>query len=210
MPLFLIKMFYGQHGEDQYIKTLFPEGYIGTCVDVGAYDGISMSNTLHFEQRGWRCLCIEPIDEAYEKCEAIRKQTVKCCASDRDKEDQDFTVFYLGKENSSAISSLEPDQRLIQSHHHLITDKKTYKVPVRSLTSLLDEFHYPINIDFISIDTENTELDVLKGLDLIRYNVRLFVIEDNFNEPFCEEYLRQYNYQKINRIGVNNLFLKIT
>ena len=201
-------MFYGQHLEDQFIKTFFPEDYRGTCVDVGAYDGISMSNTLYFEKKGWRCLCIEPNEEACQKCASIRKETVRCCASDRDKDSEEFTVFYLGKENSSAISSLKPDERLIQSHQHLITETKTYRVPVRSLTSLLDEFKYPKDIDFISIDTENTELDVLKGLDLIRYNVRLLVIEDNFNEPFCEEYLRQYHYQKIHRIGVNNIFIK--
>lgn len=201
-------MFYGQHGEDQFLKTFFPEDHQGVCVDVGAYDGISMSNTLYFEQRGWRCLCIEPINEAYAKCAILRKETAQCCASDHDQGDQEFTVFYLGENNTSAISSLRPDQRLIQSHQNLITNKKTYKVPVRSLTSLLDEFQYPREIDFISIDTENTELDVLKGLDLLRYHVRLFVIEDNFNEPYCEQYLKSFGYQKIHRMGVNDFFMK--
>ena len=201
-------MFFGQHGEDEYIKTLFPEDYVGNCVDVGAYDGISMSNTLYFEQRGWRCLCIEPIDEAYKKCASIRKETVKCCASDQNKETHEFTVFYLEGWNTSAISSLKPDHRLIQSHRHMITNIETFQVPVRTLTSLLDEFHYPINIDFISIDTENTELDVIKGLDLSRYNVRLLIIEDNFNEPHCENYLKLYGYKKIHRMGVNDFFLK--
>lgn len=53
--------FYGQHGEDAYIKTLFPDNYIGTCIEVGAYDGISLSNTYFFEQKGWKSLCIEPL-----------------------------------------------------------------------------------------------------------------------------------------------------
>lgn len=203
-------MFYGQHGEDQYIQSFFPDGYIGTCVDVGAYDGVAMCNTLYFERKGWRCLCIEPNKEVYKKCAAVRKETVQCAVSDQDKEDQEFTVFYLGEENTSAISSLCPDDRLIQSHNHLITEKRTYRVPVRSLTSLLRDHHYPTEIDFISIDTENTELDVLKGLDLDQFYVRLLVIENNFQEPGCEDYLRPYGYKKVHRIGVNDFFLKTT
>jgi hypothetical protein len=67
---------------------------------------------------------------------------------------------------------------------------------------------FPKDIDFISIDTENTELDVLKGIDLTKYNVKLLVIENNFNEPFCEDYLVQYGYTKVNRIAVNDFYLK--
>ena len=203
-------MFYGQSGEDEYIRSFFPEGYIGTCVDVGAYDGISMSNTLYFEKRGWRCLCIEPNKEAYAKCAAFRKETVRCAVSVQDGEDREFTVFYLKDDNSSAISSLLPDDRLIQSHNHLITEKRIYRVPVRSLTSLLVEYLYPTEIDFISIDTENTELDVLKGLDLNRFHVRLLVVENNFQESGCEDYLKSYGYKKVNRISVNDFFLKTT
>lgn len=200
-------MFYGQHGEDIYIQTLFPDNYIGNCIEVGAYDGISMSNTYHFQQKGWRTLCIEPIKDMFDRCKMIRQECVNCCISDDDYPEKKFTIFHLGN-NTSAISSLEPDVRLIQSHAHMITNTSQCQVPVRSLTSLLNELNYPQNIDFVSIDTENTELDVLKGFDLNKYNVKLFVIENNFNEPFCEDYLKQFGYKKINRIAVNDFYIK--
>ena len=128
--------------------------------------------------------------------------------SDADKEDKEFTIFHLVNDNTSAISSLQPDERLIESHKHLIENVSKCNVKVRSLTSLLDEINFPKNIDFISIDTENTELDVLKGLNLNKYNVKLLVIENNFNEPFLEDYLKSFNYRKINRIAVNDFYLK--
>jgi hypothetical protein len=81
-------------------------------------------------------------------------------------------------------------------------------VKVRSLNSLLEELNYPTKIDFISIDTENTELDVLKGLDLNKYEVRLLVIENNFNESHCEDYLKQFGYKRVIRLAVNDFFLK--
>jgi FkbM family methyltransferase len=203
-------MFYGQHREDEYLLSLFPdnnpENY-KVCIEVGAYDGVNGSNTYHFEQKGWRALCIEPIDVAFQNCLRYRRECVNCCISSEDTEDKTFHIFALNS-NLSAISGLEPDQRLIDSHSHLITDRKTCIAKVRSLTSLLDELNYPKNIDFISIDTENTELDVLKGIDFLKYNIRAMVIENNFNEPFCEDYLKQFGYKKIHRIAVNDFFVK--
>jgi FkbM family methyltransferase len=199
--------YYGQHGEDAYIEQYFSTTKAGVCIEVGAYDGISLSNTKHFEEIGWRALCIEPIASAFEKCKSIRKECVRCCISSEDMPPQEFTIFSL-HDNLCAISSLQPDQRLIDSHSHLITNTGSCMVTVRSLTSLLNELNFPKNIDFISIDTENTELDVLKGLDFNEYNVAMLVIENNYNEPFCEDYLKQYGYTKIHRMAVNDFFVK--
>lgn len=202
-----MSQFYGQHREDVYIQSLFPNNYIGVCVEVGAYDGISASNTYHFERNGWKCLCIEPITDSFNKCKSVRQHALQCCVSDKDKSDSEFTIYHLGS-NLSAISSLIPDERLINSHKSLITNVTTEYVKVRSLTSILDEVTFPVDIDFISIDTENTELDVLKGIDFNKYNIKLLVVENNFNESFCEEYLIPYGYKKINRIAVNDFYMK--
>lgn len=199
--------YYSQHGEDNYIKTLFKNKNDGICIEVGAYDGVSLSNTLHFEKLGWKALCIEPIQSAFNKCKNTRQECYQCCISDADKEDAEFTIFHL-IDNLCAISSLEPDDRLIESHKTMITNVSKCMVKVRSLNSLLAELNFPKVIDFISIDTENTELDVLKGIDLNVYDVKLFVVENNYNEPFCENYLLQYGYEKIHRIAVNDFFMK--
>jgi FkbM family methyltransferase len=200
--------YYGQHLEDLIIEEILNDDKSnGVCIEVGAYDGRTISNTLHFEEKGWTALCIEPIPSAYEECTKIRKQCYQCCISDDDYDDKDFTIFCLNT-NLCAISSLLPDERLIASHAHLITDVQKCKVKVRSLNSLLKELDFPKDIDFISIDTENTELDVLKGIDLNIYNVKLFVIENNFDEPFIENYLSQFSYTKVKRVNVNDFYIK--
>lgn len=198
--------YYGQHCEDIFIKQYFPTNN-GICIEVGAYNGVSLSNTKHFEEIGWRALCIEPIPSAFDQCKSVRKECYQCCISDKDSSDNEFTIFHLN-DNLCAISSLEPDQRLIDSHSHLITNISKCMVKVRSLNSLLEELDFPKNIDFISIDTENTELDVLKGIDLNIYNVKMFIVENNYDEPFCENYLAQFDYIKINRIAVNDFYIK--
>ena len=199
-------MFYGQFLEDKYLSQFFDSKYKGTCVDVGAYDGISGSNTYFFENNGWNCLCVEPIPESFNKCNSSRKQTINCCASNFDKDDVNFTVVDVGN-NLSAISSLEIDQRLIESHKHLLQSMKTIYVKVKTLSTIFKETNFQKNIDFISIDTENTELDVIQGIDFETYNINFFIIENNFNERIIEDYLITKNFKKINRLGVNDFYV---
>jgi FkbM family methyltransferase len=202
-------MFYGQHGEDKFMNALFSEDYKGVCVEVGAYNGESCSNTYFFENKGWSCLCIEPIPSQYEKCKVIRKNCVNYAVSDSNKEDVPFMIFNIGDDkNESAMSSLDPDTRLIKSHKHMINSTVEIKVKCRTLTSILDDANFSKEIDFISIDTENTELNVLKGFDFSKYSVKYFIIENNFNEPACEDYLKEFGYIKLHRIAVNDIFYK--
>lgn len=199
---------YAQHGEDIYLNTLFKGVNNGVCIEIGAYDGVCCSNTNLFEQKGWRALCIEPNEDMFKKCQLSRKESINCCISSDDTEDTDFHIFCINGDNFGAISGLKPDVRLIESHRHMINYRKTCNVKVRSLTSLLDEINYPTDIDFISIDTENTELDVLRGIDFKKYNIKVLVVENNYDEDFCEDYLQQFGYKKIRRIAVNDFFMK--
>jgi FkbM family methyltransferase len=198
--------FYGQFGEDAYMSSLFPTEYKGVCVEVGAYDGTGGSNTYHFEQKGWKCLCVEPNPTQFAKCKAVRKVSVNCCVGAENAEDVAFQVYNICGGNESAISSLKPDSRLIASHSHMIGSTYTIRVKVRTLTDILDQANFPTYIDFISVDTENTELDVLKGFDFSKYTVQYFIIENNYDEPFCGEFLATHGYTKIHRTGVNDFY----
>lgn len=200
-------MFYSQFGEDKLLSTYFDNDYKGVCVEVGAYDGITGSNTYHFEQKGWKTLCIEPIPESFNKCKSIRNEVINCCVSDYEKDNIDFTVIRLQDNNTSAISSLKIDERLIESHSSLINNIEKIIVNVKTLNTIFKETRFPKDIDFISIDTENTELEVLKGLDFNIYNVKFLVIENNFNESIVEEYLVTKNFKKILRNAVNDFYV---
>ena len=200
-------MFYSQFGEDKILSTYFNNDYIGVCVEVGAYDGISGSNTYHFENRGWETLCIEPTPESFNKCASIRKKCINCCVSNYDSENTEYFVVRLNGDNTSAISSLNIDERLIESHKHIINNIEKINVNVKTLNNIFKETNFPKKIDFISIDTENTELDVLKGLNFDEYEINFFVIENNFDENQVEEYLKTKNFKKLFRNAVNDFYV---
>lgn len=201
-------MFYSQFGQDKYFSELFKDNYKGVCIEIGAYDGIVGSNTLHFENKGWECLCIEANYDAYLKCKKLRKNTLNYCVSNENNDNSIFTIFNLKDKNQSAISSLKPDLRLIQSHTDYIIDSVEQNVKSRTLTTILNNINFSRDIDFISIDTENTEIDVLNGIDFEYYNIKYLLIENNYNEDICKNYLLDKGYKKINRIAVDDIYMK--
>ena len=69
---------YSQFGEDRLLQDFFEAGYKGVCIDVGATDGIGMSNSYHFEQQGWMCICCEANPDMYESLKMNIHNGVNC------------------------------------------------------------------------------------------------------------------------------------
>lgn len=196
---------YSQFGEDDIISAYFPDNYKGICIEIGAADGRMGSNTLMFEEKGWTAICVEPNPDLFKECIKIRKHHANFAISNRE-DILDFTIFDIPGSSQSAVSSLVVDKRLEKQHEKLITNKKTIKVQVITLDKLLSYYPEITHIDFISIDTEGTELDVLKGFDIAKWTPKMMIIENNFNDPDIEDYLKQFGYIKTRRHVVNDFY----
>jgi len=210
--------YYGQFQTDKHIEKYFASHLSpsnknqGQCIEIDAVDGIDGSNTYLFEKKGWKCLCIEPNPIYFEKLKTNRQYVMQAACGAEDKDDVKFEIFHLNDNNMSAISSLKADDRLISSHSHLIKSKSVIRVNLRTLNHILEDPKYSKlfdKIDFVSIDTENTELDVLRGFDINKYRPTLLVIENNFNDLEISNYLKPFNYLKVERVGVNDFYLRI-
>jgi len=201
--------YYSQFGEEQVIESYFEKGYIGNCIDIGAYDGITSSNTKYFEDNGWYCLCVEPNPGKYNELKKIRSNAINYAISNVN-DDLKFEIVDLGNHHEDAISSLKIDHRLVKQHREYGYNLSFRSIIVEAITldKCLKDFYKKDSIDFISIDTEGTELDVLKGFSIENWNPKLLVIENNFNEPFIGNYLKQYDYSLQSRVGVNDFYVK--
>jgi len=196
--------YYGQFDPptDKVIEEFFPNKYTGIAIEVGAAHGIAASNTLHFEQLGWNCLCIEPNPKLYYQLQRNRKYVLNYAISDFNADSVDFNVCTLGETEETAISALHLSPELLKEH--VVSKIYTIKVNVRTLNYCLEKFFTPI--DFISIDTEGTELEVLKGLDINKYLPKLLIVENNFNDPWIEDYLNIFKYKKVKRHIINDFY----
>lgn len=192
------------------IKSYFPTGYIGTSIDVGAMDGFHGNNSHMFELQGWDVLCVEPNPIYAHQCKLIRKNVSDFAVGAKNENAIEFSVFDVGGGNLSAISGLRTDQRLVDAHSHLITRQYTIKVSVRTLDYIIqNHFSHIDKIDFVSIDTEGTELDVLRGFDILRWMPTLFIIENNFEEPEISQYLAEFGYVRDRRETINDFYIKV-
>ena len=206
--------YYGQWETDKIIESYFKNKSDGICIEVGAANGYKGSNTKYFEDIGWDALCIEPNIEHKESLTAHRK-FVRYYACGKENKELPLHIFRVGKDDiTSSLTSLSPDERLVEDHKEIINDSYKVDVKVRTLNWILENetsdtpFENVVDIDFISIDTEGTELDVIKGLDFDKYSVKLLIIENNYNDDNIEEYMNLMGYKKDKRYKINDFYIK--
>ena len=86
--------------------------------------------------------------------------------------------------------------------------RRIIKVKTIKLSSILEKYGI-VNIDFLSIDTEGSELDILKVLDFDKYNIDVITIEDNYNDPKLMKFFLDRGYEYIKQIECDKIFKKI-
>jgi FkbM family methyltransferase len=134
--------FYGQYGEDRWIAANLKLPRPGTFVEVGGADGREGSNTLHFEECGWRGIVVEPDPRQREALARHRRCHVVHGAVDTVTGRRTFTLH---------------DEPTWSGFRR--TGGRTVDVPTFTLDDLLHA-HAIERVDLLSIDTEGTELDV--------------------------------------------------
>jgi FkbM family methyltransferase len=198
---------YGDYETDLAIQKYFDPEYVGTCIDIGAGLGTDRSNTYYFEKKYWTCLCIEPNPNLYNHMRMYRRLALNLACSNHNKKSAPFHVYVVDQNNQEAISSLVVDQRLVESHKEIINETYKIEVEVKKLDTILSRINIE-KIDFLSIDTEGTELDVLQGFDIQKWSPKLLVVENNFNETKIKDYLARFGYILSERLGVNDFYLR--
>jgi FkbM family methyltransferase len=195
--------YYGQHGEDRFLDQVFQGQTAGTCVEVGAHNGVVYSNTLFFEQRGWRCLLVEPNPAL---CTEIRKVRVaevfECAASSVSGE----VTLHIPEQADvlSTVCSQPPVHSRMRSEGGNV---RTLRVAARTLDDILSEASVD-QLEFVSIDVEGYESEVLKGLSLSRWRPRVLIVEDNSDcqDNAVPRYLRSMGYVRFFRTGCNDWY----
>ena len=203
-------MYYGQFNPpaDWLIERFFPAGFIGSCVEVGAVDGRYLSNTMHFEELGWQCLCIEPNSYYHEALQRNRKLSMPFAMSDHNEDGVILHRVQLTNNSFDAATSLVPDEKLLKQLGYMIKGQDQIRVDMRTLDWCLEQVRW-IKTDFVAIDTEGTELAVLQGFSLERWKPRLLVVENNHDAPEITSYLRPRGYHKAIRHEVNDFYIRV-
>jgi len=202
--------FFAQFGEDRILSRFFSETTEGFFVEVGAYNGVEMSNTLALERRGWRGILVEADPELAEQCRENRPNAVvvNCAATaPGGTTELGFSVAVA----SRGLSAVTMDkQRLGRIRHYTGSeDVRDIVVPARCLDHILAEQHVR-HVDVLTVDVEGHEWEVLQGTDLSRWKPTLLIIERNswFLPPRLLWRLHRHGYRYGFSTGPNDWFLR--
>lgn len=208
--------YFSQNGEDYLLWKFFGEKRNGFYVDVGAFDGIHLSNTYAFEQMGWKGICIEPNPEIFELCKKNRPNATclnDVCIGKKRRSNKRFYIDEIGLLSTTIKNKgklIDLKQRYENRGLHFSGLKKV-KLKASTFNEILENnLQDGEKIDFVSIDTEGNELDILNGIDFKRYDIRILVIEfDKASEQEMAELLSEKGgYMFVRQTLHNSFFVK--
>jgi FkbM family methyltransferase len=179
------------------VAAFFGDGK-GFFVEVGANDPRERSQTWHLEQAGWAGVLIEPQPDLADKLRAMRTAKVFAVAcSSPDHAGRTLPLHVAGPLSSLNRERMAPGA----------TPKTVIEVPVRTLDSVLTEAGAPERFDFLSIDVEGHELEVLRGFDIARWHPRLILLEDHVADLYKHRFLKAAGYRIIRRYENNGWYV---
>ncbi len=175
--------YHSQCGQDKWIvERLLPEKTHGIFVEIGANDGVTISNTWLLEQRGWTGLAVEPLPDAYARLVQNRRcVAVNGCVAPR----PGRARFRVVTGYAEMLSGLEDAydarhrMRIEQECRQHGGTVETIDVTCYRLNDLLER-HGLYNIDYLSIDVEGAEYGILSDIDFNRFGISVIGVENNY------------------------------
>ncbi|GHA22063.1 hypothetical protein GCM10008090_34860 [Arenicella chitinivorans] len=212
-----------QYSQDKFIDEYLKYKENGVFLDIGAHDGVFLSNSYFFEKvRFWTGLCVEPNPRLYKDLVKNRD----CACLDGAVSDKEGMFDFLDLEGVEALGGLVDKydplhrQRVDRDFEkYQGKSRKIIQVRCYDINKVLEEkgmFH----IDYCSIDTEGGELEILKSLDLDRFFVASFTIENNYPSlgfvkrathrmrgTSIEGYLAKKGYRLVEKLGCDEVYV---
>lgn len=165
---------YSQEGEDMVLYRIFEKQKSGFYVDIGAYHPKRFSNTYFFYKRGWRGINIEPNPEAIKLFKKYRVGDINLEMGVSDQEGE-LTYFMFDDPALNSFDKNLTEKRAINTNYQIIAEKKIKVIRLDAI--LADYLPKDINIDFMSIDVEGYDWNVLKSNNWDLYRPKCLLVE---------------------------------
>ena len=211
--ILLINPIYSQEGEDIILSRIFSDNKNGFFVDVGAHHPKRFSNTYLLYLKGWKGINIDPIPGTKKRFDKIRPRDITLEIGVSEKEEE--LLFHIFNEPAlNTFSEKEAKEKEGSNNGKYKIIKKT-RVKTYPLSTILDQY-VPENqlIDFLTVDAEGLDLQVLKSNNWEKYKPSIILVEDlarndldKINESEIFQYLISKGYKLIVKT-YNTLFFE--
>jgi len=210
----LCHVFYSQCGQDQYVlKHFFSEVTDGFFVDIGAYDGISFSNTKLLEELGWKGICIEPLPEIFQElCNNRSCICVNGCITNNPGMVEFTQIVCPSVPTHQMLSGITQayDPRHVNRINQDIApcngSKKTILVQGYLLSDILDSYHIS-HVNYLTLDVEGGELEILKSIPFNRITIDVIDVENNYGDPGIRRFLESRGFKYVTRLVCDEIYI---
>ncbi len=198
---------YAQNFEDVILNRVFADKKSGCYIDVGAQHPLFDSVTKAFYDRGWQGINIEPVKEYYELLAKERERDLNLNLAVGETESE-LDFFELEGTGLSTFDRATAERLAAEEGYNI----NSYQVPVVKLADIFEQ-HLNCQIDFLKIDVEGWEEQVILGNDWSKFRPTVILVEATIpnsptrTETNITEILKEQNYQQVYFDGLNDYYL---
>ncbi|HEY0462106.1 MAG TPA: FkbM family methyltransferase [Pyrinomonadaceae bacterium] len=177
-----LPLYESQLGQDCIVDTIFNKKQAGVFVEIGVGDGKRISNTYFLEKhRNWTGVLCEPSKKFHD---SILQKRNAVLVTDAIYNKSNLEIEFSEVVGNEELSTLS-DHKLSDSHNR--TDVKNYAVKTISFNDLYEKQIKNKKIDYLSVDTEGSELTILSAIDFNRIDISVISVEHNYNKDKLDE-----------------------
>lgn len=200
-----------QFQEDQFILKEFQNNYKGKYLDIGCFHPIRHNNTYKMHKLGWSGMNIDLNPLTIELFDYARPKDINLNIGISNKETIK-KLYFIDELNTQ--NTLDPNQLLFLKNHHNIRNEDIVEkeIKVKPINLILDDYGFN-NIDFMNLDVEGHELEIIESLNFNKNKIKYLCIEmikHNSEAELRSEKINQIlkfnKYSLIKEIGFNYIY----
>ena len=214
--IFIYKFIFksSQFGEEKKISRLFSKNYKGNYVDLGCFHPTRLSNTFHLYKKGWKGLNIDLNPLTIELFNYARPEDTNICAVVSNKKVKK-KLYFLGDLDSKNTIDSNHKNWLSKNFKIKKKDFKVKNVLATTLDQILDDNKF-YKIDFLNVDIEGKEVDVLKSINFKKFKIKVICVEllsfDKLSDKRKKQlilYLKKNKFKLVDKSEINYIFKRI-
>ncbi|KAH3753564.1 uncharacterized protein LOC127847906 [Dreissena polymorpha] len=202
---------FSQYGQDEYLNNLFGSKRNGFFVEIGAYDGQFMSNTLLLEMKNnWTGLLIEAIPHLFSFIPSVNRNcyAINCCLGYTNTS-LTFTIAGMISSADAVMTAQHRNRINSERNNNDKTFNKTVTVQCYSLLDVLNVIGTK-KVDYFSLDVEGAELYILESIDWNQIDIDVFTIETDHHRDKIMSFMKDHGYKWLTHLHGDDIFSKHT
>lgn len=210
-PLIKPQLSYSQIGEDIIIDFFLKNKREGFYIDIGSYHPINLSNTYKFYKRGWSGINIEPNYNKFHLFKNQRTKDINLNIGIGPREER--SPFFIFDADTLCTFSKQSAENYKRLGHKILEIKEVDLIPLKEVIA---KYARNKNIDFLSVDTEGYDLEVLRTNDWNSYRPNIIIIETveysqeilgkKLNDHY-DKFMNDIGYKKIADTYINSIYI---